>query len=130
MVRAAVANTADGGSVLRVRDDAGSPWRELARFSSDDGYPRVVAFSQDGTTLDAITSADANAARLVRYDLASGARSVLLEDPAYDVGEVYVDPVSRTVAAAAVVGERLAWTAIDPAFARDLERRSPRCKAT
>ena len=120
VVRAAIATTADGGSVLRVRDDAASPWRELARFSSDDGQPRVVAFSLDGTALDAITSADANAARLVRYDLASGARQVLLEDPAYDVGEVWIDPVTRTVAAAAIVRERLAWTAIDPAFAPDL----------
>ena len=120
VVRAAIAKAADGGSVLRVRDDGASPWRELARFSSDDGDPRVVAFSQDGTTLDAITSADANAARLVRYDLASGARHVLLEDPAYDVGEVCIDPVTRTVAAAAVVRDRLAWTAIDPAFAPDL----------
>jgi dipeptidyl aminopeptidase/acylaminoacyl peptidase len=120
VVRAAIAKAADGGSLLRVRDDAASPWRELARFSSDDGDPRVVAFSQDGAALDAITSADANAARLVRYDLASGARHVLLEDPAYDVGEVYIDPVTRTVAAAAVVRERLAWTAVDPAFAPDL----------
>ena len=119
VVRAAVAKSA-GGSALRVRDDAASPWRDLAHFSSDDGDPRLVGFSQDGSTLDAITSADANAARLVRYDLASGARHVLLEDPAYDVAEFYIDPATRTVVAAAVLRDRLAWTAIDPQFAPDL----------
>jgi dipeptidyl aminopeptidase/acylaminoacyl peptidase len=119
VVRAAVARSS-GGSVLRVRDTAAEPWRELARFSSDDAEPRLIGFSPDGRALDVVTSASANAARLVRYDLRSASTSVLLEDATYDVADVYVDPGTHAPAAAAVLRDRLAWTALDPAFAADL----------
>ena len=72
VVRAGIVQHADASSEFLVRDDAAAPWRTLARFSADDGMPRTVGFTPDGRGLLAITSADANAARLVRYDVASG----------------------------------------------------------
>jgi dipeptidyl aminopeptidase/acylaminoacyl peptidase len=119
IVRAAVVQHTDGSSELRVRDAAGAPWRTLARYDADDGIPDAVAFSPDGATLYVVTSADANAARLVGYDLRSGARSEIAGDPAYDVQSVEVSPKTKRLVAAAVVRERIAWLVLDPAYADD-----------
>jgi dipeptidyl aminopeptidase/acylaminoacyl peptidase len=116
VVRAAVAQRADGSSAISVRDDAASAWRVLDEFSSADGLPRVVAFSPDGAKLYVITSKGANAARLLSYDLSTKAATPLLSDPTYDVTSVYRDPATNAVVAASILRERLTWTALEPAF--------------
>lgn len=121
VVRAAAAQEADGSYVIRVRDGATAPWRQLDDFTFVDGLPRLVAFSADDSAIYAITAKDANASRLVRYEVATGERTVVFEDPQYDVESVYVDPGTRNVVAAAVLKERLVWTALSPCFTSDLE---------
>jgi len=119
-VRAAVAQVPDGSCVIRVRDDAAAPWRVLDDVPFADGRPRIVAFSADDRAVYAITAKDANASRLVRYDLATATRTVVHEHPEYDVERVYVDPGTHEVAAVAVLEERLVWTALTPWFEADL----------
>jgi dipeptidyl aminopeptidase/acylaminoacyl peptidase len=114
VVRAAVAQHADGSSVINVRDDADSEWRVLDEFGSADGLPRVVAFSSDGAKLYVITAKGANAARLLSYDLSTKAATALLSDPAYDVTSVYIDPATNAVVAASILRERLTWTTLEP----------------
>ncbi|HXT17010.1 MAG TPA: S9 family peptidase [Gemmatimonadaceae bacterium] len=121
VVRAAVAQLPDGSYVIRVRDDADAPWRTLDEVPFADGQPRIAAFSPDGRSLYAITAKEANASRLVRYDVCTGRRVVVFEHPIYDVERVFVDPSSHNVVAVAVLEERLVWTALDPAFARHLD---------
>src|SRR6202163_3173871 len=116
VVRAAVAQHADGSSVINVRDDAASAWRVLDEFSSTDGLPRVVAFSPDGAKLYVITAKGANAARLLSYDLSTKAATTLLSDPTYDVTSVYLDPATNAVVAASILRERVTWTTLEPAF--------------
>lgn len=120
VVRAGVVMHADASGELFVRDAAGAPWRSLARFDPDDGLPDVPGFTPDGTGLYAITSAGANAARLVRYDVARGARTDVLGDPEYDVSRVVFSPTTHVAIAAAIVRERTAWSALDPAYEPDL----------
>ena len=120
VVRAAVAQSKDGSYLVRVRDHAAAPWRVLDEFAAEDGPPRLVAFSPDNRALHVITSKDANANRLICYDLETGVSTVIFEDPEYDVEGVYVDQASRDVVAVAVLEERLLWTALSPAFAGDL----------
>jgi dipeptidyl aminopeptidase/acylaminoacyl peptidase len=121
VVRAAVAQSVDGTSILRVRDARDSAWRELERVAADDGIPTLVSFSPDGRALYVIAAKDANAARLVRYDLASGTYDVVLEDERYDVSGVYVDPLSRAIVAANILRERLEWTVLDDRFSRTFD---------
>jgi len=116
VVRCALAQGADGSSVIRVREGAAAPWRELDRVPSEDSVPQPVAFTPDGLGLYVITAKGANAARLLRYDLATGASAVVLEDAAYDVSGAYVDPATDELAAAAILRDRLEWTALDPRF--------------
>ena len=118
VVRAAVVQNDDGSSLIRVRDDAASPWRTLDEYTFEDGPGTPVAFSPDDRSLYVISSKGANAARLVRYDLASGAIDVLVADPMYDVAGAYVDPASNALVAAAISRERIEWKVLDKDFER------------
>jgi dipeptidyl aminopeptidase/acylaminoacyl peptidase len=118
-VRAGVIQHADASSEIVVRDTPQAPWRTFARFEPDDGTPDVVGFTPDGTGLLVVTSAGANAARLMRYDVASGASTELAGDPEYDVASVTFSPRTKAPIAASIVRERTTWTVLDPAYADD-----------
>ena len=119
VVRVGVIQHADAACEIVVRDAADAPWRTLARFEAEDGTPQLVGFTPDGTALLAITSADANAARLVSFDLASCERTVVAGDPEYDVSHVVVSPRTKAPIAASIIREREAWTVLDPDYAAD-----------
>jgi dipeptidyl aminopeptidase/acylaminoacyl peptidase len=126
-VRAAVAQRADGASELRVRDDAHGPWRVLDTIAAEDGIPQPVTFSPDNGSLYVIGAKDANANRLVKYDLSTGAYTVVLEDARYDVSTVYADPATDEIVAVAVLRERLTWEVLDPAYERTFEALGKLC---
>lgn len=126
VVRGALAQLEDGSTCIRVRKDADATWSVLDTFASADGLPRMISFSPDNGSLYVITAKGASTVRLVRYDVANGSYTVLLEDPKYDVhtegildvvNAAFVDPASRKLLAAAVLRERLSWHPIDPSFA-------------
>jgi dipeptidyl aminopeptidase/acylaminoacyl peptidase len=119
VVRAGMIQHADASAEIVVRDGASAPWRTLATFGADDGTPELEGFTPDGTGLFVITSDGANAARLVRYDLASGARTDVAGDPQYDVTTVRFSPKTKAPFAASIVRERVAWTVLDPAYEPD-----------
>ena len=81
--------------------------------------PHVAGFTPDGAQLLAITSDGANAARLVRYDLASGARTEVAGDPQYDVANVVFSPRTKAPVAASIVRDRTGWVVLDPDYAAD-----------
>ncbi|GAC1574974.1 MAG: S9 family peptidase [Candidatus Elarobacter sp.] len=119
IVRAGVIQHGDASTEIVVRDAADSPWRTLARFEPDDGTPSIPGFTPDGASLLVVTSDGANAARLVRYDLATGERTEMAGDPQYDVDDVTFSPKTKAPFAASVVRERTAWIVLDPAYEAD-----------
>ncbi|MEO7039830.1 MAG: S9 family peptidase [Candidatus Elarobacter sp.] len=118
-VRAGVIQAADASTEIVVRDSVDAPWRTLARFEAEDGTPSLAGFTPDGGSLLVVTSADANAARLARYDLASGERGEIAGDPQYDVSGVTFSPKTKAPIAASIVGERTRWVVLDPAYESD-----------
>src|SRR4051794_4221919 len=77
-VRGAVAPTPDGGMVVVVRDDPEDEWRPLLQVSQEDALTtNPVAFSADGKTMIAVSSAGGNSGRLVRLDIATGDATVI-----------------------------------------------------
>jgi dipeptidyl aminopeptidase/acylaminoacyl peptidase len=119
IVRGGVIQHADASCEIIVRDAADAPWRTLARFDAEDGTPQLTGFTPDGTALLAITSAGANAARLVSFQVATGDRSDVAGDPEYDVSSVVWSPRTKAPIAASIVGDRTAWTVLDPDYAAD-----------
>lgn len=122
-VRAAQAAQPDGGFVLLLRDDNDTPWHPVVEWSSEDALNSgPLHFSRDGTGLFLLDSRDADTSRLVRLELATGDRTVLAEDPRYDVGAVLTDSDTREPLAVAFARDRVEWRPLDPTVQDDLER--------
>ncbi|HEV8651253.1 MAG TPA: S9 family peptidase [Actinomycetes bacterium] len=120
-VRCGVAATPDGGLAVMVRDDGEGEWRQALLVGQEDALgTSPVSFSRDGSSLLLISSEEANAARLVRLDLAGGDRKVLFEDPRYDVQNVVLHPDTREPELVSVLRDRAELEALDPALADEL----------
>ncbi|MBV8354499.1 MAG: S9 family peptidase [Candidatus Eremiobacteraeota bacterium] len=118
-VRAAQEALPDGSTKILVRDGDSGPFRVLATFSADDGFPSPQAFSADGKTLYVISSTGANAARLLAYDVATGKSTVVASDPTYDVGEAIFDPKTKALIGAGYQRDRQELQFFDPAYQAD-----------
>ena len=120
-IRAAHVTTPDGGSIIRVRDDAKSPWRELMKWGPEETLGSVAEFSEDNKSLLVITSLDANAARLLSVDIATGKRTVVAEDPQFDVSFVVTHPKTSKLQAVVFLRERRDFQVIDKDLQGDFE---------
>ena len=124
-VRAADVSKPDNSSEVRVRDDAGAPWRTVLAWGGEEmnsDLTGVVAFSADDAKLLVVSSLDANAERLLEVDLRTGERKAVGADPRFDVASVMIDPVRHAVEAVGFLGERLSWSFFDRRAAADFER--------
>lgn len=119
IVRIADVQTPDGGTLIRIRDDAKSPWREFLKWGAEESFGGVTGFAADNNTVRVISSVGANAARLVQVDAASGKQTVLAEDAQYDVSEAMVHPKTKQVEAAGFTRARLEWKVLDKSIAGD-----------
>ena len=120
--RCAVAPTPDGGSVILVRDTVDDEWRPLLQVGQADALlTNPAEFSEDGRRLLMLSSVDANAARLVWVDIATGATTVVAEDADYDVTAVRTHPDTNEPQLVGFLRERLEWDVVDPDLAADLD---------
>ena len=122
VVRAGLAPHPDGSMSLVVRDSAADDWRELLTIPAEDSLTTgPVAFSADGRSLLLVSSVGAQAARLIRIDLATGATEVLAEDPAADVSDVRLNPDTREPQIVTILKARSEYRVLDPSVARHLD---------
>ncbi|MBV8363673.1 MAG: S9 family peptidase, partial [Candidatus Eremiobacteraeota bacterium] len=117
-IRAAVRSNDDGSTEILVRDTVSSPWRTLLKASADENIS-PQAFSPDNSALYVTSDIGANAARLLRYDLRTGASTVVYSDPTYDVAGVAADPKTRRLIAVNVERDRSEYQVLDPSYAAD-----------
>ena len=120
-VRAGLAPLPDGGMVIMIRDTAGAEWRPLLQYGQDDALTtEPVAFTLDGSALWVISSVGANAGRLVKLDIATGASEVVAEDPQYDVAGVRLHPDTREPQVVTFVKERADYLVLDESIAGEV----------
>jgi dipeptidyl aminopeptidase/acylaminoacyl peptidase len=120
-IRGAQAQTDDGGTIVRVRDDVKSPWRELIRWGPDETFGSVTGFSPDNKSLWVTTSLGVNAARLLEIDIASGKRRVITEDAQFDVNSTINNPKTNALEAVSYTKQRTEYVFIDPKVKADFE---------
>ncbi len=121
-VRAAAAPQPDGSYLLMVTSAADGNWRELLRIPAEDADGTdLLCFSADGDSLLLLSSVDAEASRLVRIDLATGATEVLAADPEADVSGVRVNPDSREPQIVTFLKDRSVYRVLDPSVAGHVE---------
>jgi dipeptidyl aminopeptidase/acylaminoacyl peptidase len=96
VIRAALQPHPDGSMDLLAREGADGDWRSVLTIPADDSLTTgPIAFSADGRSLLMISSVDAEAARLIWLDVASGGTEVLAEDPEADVSGARIIPDTR-----------------------------------
>lgn len=119
-VRAAQVGTPDGGTEIRVRDDAESPWKTLLKVGPEEilGFED---FSADGKSVYLKTSIGSDTARLVQRDLASGSEKVLAASPEVDAGNVFLQPRTHVVQAVSFEPGRSTWKVLDPSVQADFD---------
>ncbi|MBD1894443.1 S9 family peptidase [Coleofasciculus sp. FACHB-129] len=119
-VRAATAATPDGGSDLLFRETTQGDWEPLRHWGPDD-EGGAVSFSEDGKTLYISGSHDANASRLIAFDVTTREETVIAEDPQYDLGGIVIHPITRVIQAVSFYKEKQEWQVLDQSIAADFE---------
>jgi dipeptidyl aminopeptidase/acylaminoacyl peptidase len=120
-VRAGLSPQPDGGMTLVVRDDAGDDWRPLLEAEHEDALTtKPLAFDEAGARVLVITSAGANAGRLIWIECATGAEQIVAEDPIYDVAGARLHPDSNEPQVALLLKERMDYLVLDPDIAEDV----------
>jgi len=120
-VRAAGSMQPGGVQEIRVRNDAKSSWRTFQKWGPDETMGGAVGFSPDNKALWLISSVEANAARLVEADIATGQTKVLAEDSQYDVGGALVHPKKKTLEAVRFIRAKAEWRLVDKSLKPDFD---------
>jgi dipeptidyl aminopeptidase/acylaminoacyl peptidase len=121
-VRGNLAATPDGGFDLMIRDNEKAEWKKLITWDSENSLTSgPLSFSKDGKYLYLIDSRDANAGRLVRFEIATGNMEVIAEDTQYDVSDVVIHPDTYEIQAVSFTKARKEWTVLDESIRGDFE---------
>jgi dipeptidyl aminopeptidase/acylaminoacyl peptidase len=121
VVRAATTmNPKTGGYDVMVREKPGAEWKVIKSWSNEE-QGSAAGFGPDANTLYLIANDNANALRLVKYDLASGKETVLAEDKEYDVSGAMIDDQKRIPLAVSFTRARTEWKALDESVKADLD---------
>lgn len=115
---------ADGSMTLMSRVGVtGDEWAPLLEIPADDATTTgAIGFNREGDAIFLLTSMDANATRLVRMEWSDGSRTVISEDPQYDVADVWRDPLTREPQAVVLDESRTRVVVLDPALETDVKR--------
>jgi len=117
-IRAAQATTPDGGTEIRIRDNAKSPWRKWLSAPPNE-ILNFEGFAPDGGSAYVTSSLGRDTAALVERDLATGAEKKIAESPEVDVLDVVVDDRKHTIDAVAFAPSRVSWVVVDPVVRAD-----------
>jgi dipeptidyl aminopeptidase/acylaminoacyl peptidase len=121
-LRYATRSRPDGGTDVLKRGASGS-WDKVEDIPFEDGLTTSPgSLTLDGRTLYFTDSRGRNTAALFAVDVASGKRTLVLEDARADVGGALADPVTGKVQAVSVDYLRDEWKIVDPAIRADLEK--------
>ena len=120
-VRGAIQATSDGGFQLLLRDQESKEWRVAAVWEQEDALTSgPVCFSRDGKIIYLKDSRNANAARILEMNVATGETRTIAEDPNYDAGDLIIHPDRYEIQAVSFTKARDEWLVLDPSIEKDL----------
>ena len=120
-IRSASKPTQDGGmAIYKVADNRVAATPEQTIPFEDSGDTAPVGYSYDGKIRYWVDSRGRDTSVLLAENTATGAKTVLAQDPRADITEALEDPKTGRMQAYGVEYLKLDWTAIDPAIKGDL----------
>jgi dipeptidyl aminopeptidase/acylaminoacyl peptidase len=128
-VRASQSYTSDGSTLIRVRDDVLSPWRDWMTFEFSE-IGEIQEFSADNQSIYLMTSLEGNTSRLLKVNVATGEKTLVAEDPHYDLESVILHPTTYALEAVGLERERYDWIILEPDLKTDFNFLSQRFKGT
>lgn len=121
-VRLCLAQTSDGGYVLRTRVDEHSDWKTAGTWSLRDGAPTIFGFTSSDDSIYAGDARSSNTARLVRIALSDGGVTTIASDSAYDIHDVMLNPVDHHLEAFSFYSDRRDWSFLDSTIWRSFKK--------
>jgi dipeptidyl aminopeptidase/acylaminoacyl peptidase len=119
-VRVAQAQKPDASTEIRVRDNPTAPWKTLLTAPFGENV-QALDLTADGSALLIESTLNANTSRVIRKEIATGAETVIAENPTVDAGAVVIHPTKHIVQAVDFPAGRQAWFVVDPLVIRDFE---------
>ncbi len=107
----------EGGFDLKVKEKDGT-WKTIKTVGADD-QAQIVGFGKDANTAWLMHSADANALRLLKHDVATGKEEAVAGDPEYDISGAMIDEEKRIPVAASFTKARTEWKVLDDSVKAD-----------
>ena len=121
VLRAAVRPNAEGGQDVFRIDGGRIADKPFLTYGLDDSQTTGIQhFTADGKTLYFIDSRNRDTGALFAMDWATGKTWLVSENPKADLGNLLVNPVTKTVEAASYDYLKPEWTVLDPAVADDI----------
>ena len=115
----------------RMNPGGGSDIFRLARDKSREVFLKVemedalstgfFGFDKTRDIIYLVDSRGRNTAALYALNLSTGERALLVEDPQSDFSGLMTHPTEKNVQAVAFYYDRIRWTVLDPAIAKDLD---------
>jgi dipeptidyl aminopeptidase/acylaminoacyl peptidase len=118
-------NFKDGSTVIRIRDGAGQPWRELITWPNGEiigSY--AIDFTQDGMALYVLSGTDSDTSRLLKIDTRTGKQlAVIAQHKHVDIWleGILAHPKSRDIQAVAINYLVPQWQVLDPRLKQDFK---------
>ena len=119
-VRAAHVVTPDGGTEIRVRDQAEAEWTGWLKAGPGE-ILALLDFTADGQAALVASTVGSETARLVERNFATGAEKVIASSDEVDLCDVVFHPTKHTVQAVSFAPGRNRWAVIDPSIKEDFE---------
>jgi dipeptidyl aminopeptidase/acylaminoacyl peptidase len=126
-IRASQSITADGSTLIRVRNHIASPWRDWLTMDPTE-IGEIVDFSADNHSLYLMTSLDANTSRLLEINIETGERKLIKEDPHYDLSDLLLHPTTHALEAIGLERECYDWIVLDLQLSADFNYLAQRFK--
>lgn len=120
-VRVSLNYSDKGDTIIRVRDNAKSPWKELLRLSPDENGGSVEGFTNDNQSIYLIAALESDKAKLMTINLKTGLKYTLAEDPHYDISGIMFHPTTHELEAITVEREKMDWIIKDAYIATDFK---------
>ncbi len=117
-IRASQSYTSEGASLIRVRDDVTSPWRDWLTIDPTE-TGEIQDFSADNQSLYLMTNLKANTSHLLKINVATGERVLIADDPDYDLSNLILHPTTYALEAVGLERERYEWIVLDPELKED-----------